>query len=141
MGGAVALQTMAEEPRICCGVVESSFATLREVVHDYMEHDYGVPFFWVSNLGLLRAEHLAHFSVDAVSPEAAARRIRQPVLLTHGTKDDWVAFRYGERIARQLTAPGCVWHPVQGADHDDVWNVEGDKYEQLVLDFLDQHCR
>ena len=141
MGGAVALQAMADEPRIRCGIVESPFASLREIVRDYMEHFSGIPYFFLSDLALARAEQIAHFSADAVNPEAAARRIRQPVLLTHGTNDHWIAFRYGERIARQLNAPGDVWHPVPGADHDDLWKVGGEEYKQLILDFLDRHCR
>ncbi len=141
LGGAVALQTMAVLPRICCGVVESPFATLREIVHDYMEHYSGVPFFFVSDLALERAARIAHFPAGAVNPEAAAGNIRQPVLLAHGTADHWIDFRYGERISRQLRAPGSVWHPVSGADHGDVWKVGGAEYKKLVLDFLDQHCR
>ena len=140
MGGAVALQTMADQPRICCGVVESPFTSLREIVHDYMKHDSGVPFFFVSDFALGRAAQIARFSVAAVNPEDAAGRIRQPVLLTHGTNDHWIAFRYGERISRQLRAPGSIWHPVPGADHTDVWKIGGEEYKKLVLDFLDQHC-
>ena len=140
MGGAVALQAMAEQPRVRCGVVESSFATLREIIHDYMEHYSGVPFFFVSNLALGRAEQLAHFSADAVNPEVAAARLRQPVLLAHGTADHWIAFRYGERISHRLTASGSLWHPVPGADHADLWKIGGDEYKALVLDFLDRHC-
>ncbi len=141
LGGAVALQSMAEFPRICCGVVESPFATLREIVHDYMEHYSGVPFFFVSDLALERAARIAHFPVGAVNPEAVAAKIRQPVFLAHGTDDHWIAFRYGERISRQLRAPGSGWHPVPGADHGDVWKIGGAEYKKLVLDFLDQHCR
>ena len=141
MGGAVALQAMAVEPRICCGIVESPFASLREIVHDYMEHFSGLPFFFLSNFALGRAEHIAHFSADAVNPEASARHIHQPVLLTHGTNDHWIAFRYGERIAHQLSASGCVWHPMPGADHDNLWKVGGDEYKQMILEFLDRHCR
>ena len=63
-----------------CGIVESPFATLREIVHDCMEHFSGLPFFFLSNLALGRREHIAHFSADAVNPEAGARHIHQPML-------------------------------------------------------------
>ena len=67
--------------------------------------------------------------------------IRQPILLTHGTNDHWIAFRYGERISHRLSNPASIWHPVQGADHGDLWKVGGEEYKKLVLDFLDLHCR
>jgi pimeloyl-ACP methyl ester carboxylesterase len=141
LGGAVALQTLPIDSRIRCGVVASSFATLREIIHDYMEHYSGVPFFFISNLGLTRAAQIAHFVVDRVSPEAAAGYIQQPVLLAHGTNDHWIAFRYGERIARHLKSPGSIWYPVTGADHNDVWQKGGPVYHRLIFDFVDQHCR
>jgi alpha-beta hydrolase superfamily lysophospholipase len=141
LGGAVALQIMAEAPRICCGIVESPFANLREIVRDYMGHYSGVRFPFLSNLALARAGQIAHFPVDAVNPEAAAGNIRQPVLLAHGTDDHWISLRHGERIAHRLSAPGSRWLPVEGADHGGIWKAGGAEYRRQVLEFLDLHCR
>jgi pimeloyl-ACP methyl ester carboxylesterase len=140
LGGAVALQAMPVEPRIRCGVVASSFATLREIVRDYMERYSGLPFFFISDLGLARAAQIAHFRVDQVDPEAAARFIRQPVLLAHGTADRQIAFRYGERISKALKSPGSIWYPVKGAGHNSVWQIGGPAYHSRIMDFIDEHC-
>ena len=141
LGGAVALQAMDRDERIRCGVVESTFATLREIVPDYLEHYSGLRLPFVAGLALNRAGTLAHFPVAEVNPEQAASRIRRPVLLTHGTQDHWIDFRYGERIARHLRAPGSRFYPVPGADHDGLWKLGGDAYERTVLDFLSENCR
>ena len=52
-GGAVALQTMAEDVRFRCGIVESTFATLREVVRDYESSiSSGVRMDWLTDRAL-----------------------------------------------------------------------------------------
>lgn len=68
MGAAIALQAMAYDPRIRCGIAESSFATLREIARDYMEQLSGVPFKFVANIALRRAGEIAHFPVDMSGP-------------------------------------------------------------------------
>lgn len=139
MGGAIALQAMAYDPRIRCGIIESSFATLREVAHDYLRAYTGVPLAFVADLAMRRAERLAKFSVDDVRPEEAARHIERPVLVVHGTDDRNISARYGERIARNLPAPGSEWDPVEGASHDNLWKIGGAEYRRKLLSFMTKY--
>ena len=138
-GGAVALQAMAEDRRFRCGVVESTFATLREVVHDYGQHLSGVRLDALTDLALARGGVLARFPPDAVKPEQAATMIRCPVLIVHGTGDRDISWRYGERIFHHLKVAGSRWYPIQGADHGNLWTRGGEAYEKAFLAFLDAH--
>lgn len=135
-GGAVALQAMAIDPRFRCGVVESTFATLREITRDYESQFSGVRMDSLTDAVVERAGVLAHFPPADVRPEDAARDIVRPVLLIHGTADTTISFHYGERIFRNLAAPGSEWYPVTGADHGNLWKVGGDAYRTRVLDFI-----
>ena len=135
-GGAVALQAMAQDARFRCGVVESTFATLHEIVQDYEFQLSGRRLDRLSDAALERAGVLAGFPPAAVCPEDAARHIRRPVLMIHGTADTNISFRYGKRIFQNLTTPGSEWFPVPGANHGDLWQVGGEPYRARILDFI-----
>ena len=141
MGAAIALQAMAYDPRIRCGIAESSFATLREIARDYMEQLSGVPFKFVADIALKRAGEIAHFSVDEVRPEASARQIVRPVLLVHGTADVNISIHYGERIFRNLSAPGCEWDAVAGGTHHKLWQTGAAAYERKLAAFMTKYDR
>lgn len=141
-GGAVALQAMAEDGRVRCAVVECAFADLRETLRHHGRLWFGVPG-WMSDLALARAARLAKFDPAAVHPEAAAARIRRPVLLIHGTADPRIPLAEGERIFRQLQAhaPSSEWYPVFRGGHEGLWQAGGEEYRARLLRFLDQHTR
>lgn len=135
-GGAVALQTLAEDHRFRCGIVQSAFADLREQVD--ADARAWVRFFEppLMDAILRRAGEIAHFPAETIHPAEAARAIRCPVLMIHGTDDHRITVRSGERIFANLPAPGCEWYPVPGAGHGGVWHTGGTEYERRVLDFL-----
>lgn len=135
-GGAVALQTLAEDRRFRCGIVQSTFADLREQVN--ADARGWVRFFEppLTDTMLRRAGEIAHFPADTIRPEDAAQSVRCPVLMIHGADDHRIPVRNGERIFARLQTPGCEWYPVPGADHGGVWRGGGAEYERRVLDFL-----
>jgi alpha-beta hydrolase superfamily lysophospholipase len=138
-GGAVALQAMAIDKRICCGVVESTFATLREVTYDYMLYYGGIGLRFVSNAALWRAGRVAVFDPDDVQPEIAARQITQPILLAHGEKDECISIEYGRRIFANLASQDKAWFPVPNAGHDEFADVAGEEHQQRIVTFLRKH--
>src|SRR5688500_5633467 len=80
LGGAVALQAAADDPRVRGVVAAETFADLRSVARER------VPFFvWrgLIDRALASAEAQGRFVADAVSPVQAAKRITVPVLLIH----------------------------------------------------------
>ena len=135
-GGAVALQTLAEDRRFRCGIVQSTFADLREQVD--ADARAWVHFFEPPRMDTIlhRAGEIAHFPAEAVQPAQAARSVRCPVLLIHGTGDGRIPVENGERIFANLQTPGCEWYPVPRAGHGGVWRTGGVEYERRVLDFL-----
>ena len=140
-GGAVAVQTMAEDRRFHCGIVESTFATLPEVVRVYEKNITGVRLDALCDTALARAGTIARFAPGEVKPEAAARLIRCPVMVVHGNVDTDVSIQFGERVFQNLSAPDCRWYPIKGAGHGNLWEKGGGAYRQAVLDFLEAHGR
>lgn len=120
LGGAVALQAAAEDARVIGVVALAPFSDLRTVVSER------APFFASrKNVAdaLRRAEAMAHFEVDAVSPVAAAARIRVPVLLLHGTADHETPPAHSRRIYDALTANRTLLE-APGAGHNNLLNGE-----------------
>ena len=141
LGAAVALQAMEADPRICCGVVESPFATLREIVFDYMKRRTGFSARWVSDLALTRAGEIARFPVDSVRPEESARHITQPVMVVHGLQDVHISPEYGKRVFQNLRTSDKEWVPIAQAAHFNIASVGGEAYRKKIVDFLRQHMR
>ncbi len=138
-GGAVALQAMAVEPRISCGIVESTFAAFPETARDYMARVTGIGFRFISDAALQRAGEIANFQPFTIHPEISARQIKQPILLIHGDADEKISIAYGRRIFLNLASPKKEWYPVSGADHHGLWQAGGNQYKEKVFSFFQKH--
>jgi len=90
LGGAIALNVMADRPEIRCAVFESSFASWREVAANSVGGD--PPFFAASWLAAICVP-------DQLRPIDAITRIDRPMLLLHGDADPLVPVSHGRRLA------------------------------------------
>ena len=115
LGGAVALQAAAIDPRITTVVAISTFSDLRTVATER------APSFASSDeieAAFRLAERTASFRVDEVSPVAAAARIAVPVLLVHGQDDRETPAAHSQRVFAALRGPKRLIL-VPGAGHND----------------------
>jgi pimeloyl-ACP methyl ester carboxylesterase len=135
-GAATAIQALASEKRLRCGIAESPFATLREVIHDYFRQMFYVPLDFIPDAALVNTERIAGFRVDDVTPEADARRITQPTMIIHGALDHKVSPHYGRRVFDNLASEHKEWYLIDRAGHDDVAAGGGAEYEHRILDFF-----
>jgi hypothetical protein len=114
LGGAVALQAAAEDPRINAVIAAESFSDLRTVATER------APWFFTARTisrALALAEEQGSFRVDDVSPKDAARRITVPVLLIHGALDHETPPDHSQRIFDSLGGRKQLLL-VQGAGHN-----------------------
>jgi pimeloyl-ACP methyl ester carboxylesterase len=84
LGGAVALQAAAGEPRVSAVVAAETFSDLATVVRDRAP---GITPDFLLRQAFRIAGERGDFDVEEVSPVRAAASIRVPVLLIHGAKD------------------------------------------------------
>lgn len=139
MGGAIAMQALAVEPRISCGIVMSTFATLRETTYDYMEQIIGIRWQWIGKPVMEKSEQIARFSIDDVAPEKYAKRVRQPVLVVHGDADEKISVQYGRRLYNALASEDKQLEVVRGAGHFNLDAVGGERLQQKVAQWMDSH--
>lgn len=102
LGAAVALQHAARDDRIAAVVAAESFASLRRIAAER------APFFFTRRAvdrAIAEAEARAAFSIDAVSPVAAASNINAPVLLIHGAGDTDTSPDHTRHIFAALKGP------------------------------------
>jgi abhydrolase domain-containing protein 17 len=112
LGGGVAADLASRRP-VAGLVLESTFTTIFRVVHSVPV----VPF-------------------DRFRTIDKLPRITAPVLVIHGTRDAVVGFRHGERLYERAPGPKRrLW--VDGAGHNDVAWVAGERYWDALREFAD----
>ena len=61
-------------------------------------------------------------------------RTQIPVLILHGTQDQVIPFTHGQSLYETAHGPKTLV-AIPGADHNDVVEVGGDRYNQALQDF------
>lgn len=140
MGAAVALQTLAIEPRIQFGIIESTFTTLRQIVYEYQKrYSQGIGLRFICNRVLDNAGKIAGFSPDDVQPIQAVTKIQQPVLIIHGDADKKISIDYGKALFDALTSKDKRFYTVKGGGHDNLFDKGGEAYYNTVQTFMKEH--
>jgi len=140
MGAAIAIQAAAIDKRITAVVSENSFATLRTIFDDYQKRMIKLPFHYLRNLVIAHAELRAKFKARDVSPLEAVQSIRIPILIVYGTDDHLIKHQYSQMLFEKANQPKDIF-PIQGAAHNDTWDIAGKKYEQKLLAFFEQNLK
>jgi pimeloyl-ACP methyl ester carboxylesterase len=98
LGGAIALQAAAVEPRVRAVIASATFSDLRTIA---TERAYYMPS-WSIGPAFARAEQLGRFAIDEASAIKAAGQIQAPVLLLHGARDGETPPSHSERVFHAL---------------------------------------
>ncbi|MFN0213406.1 MAG: alpha/beta hydrolase [Saprospiraceae bacterium] len=139
LGGAIALQAMAVEPRFQFGIVESTFDEFEKVAMEYgADWFFGVRSRWLTQRVLNKSGQIANFDAFGIKPVLAAAQINHPVLFIHGDKDARIPMWFGERNYEACPAPGKRWYKVPGGGHSNLWKIAGDSMVTEVLGFLNE---
>jgi pimeloyl-ACP methyl ester carboxylesterase len=118
-GVAVDLASRLNSPRDYGGLVlESAFTSFDEVAHEAG---------WLARV-------LALFNREHFDSAAKIGRIQAPLLMLHGTLDDTIPIRLGERLFTAANAPKR-WVTIDGAAHSDLDLVDPDLYQHSLRDF------
>ena len=140
MGAAVAIQAAALDDRIRAVVAEASFTDLRTIAVDYQRRLIKLPWHFLRNVALTRAQIYARFKAREVSPLHDIRTLTIPVLLIHGIEDRFIRYQYSKQLYDNANEPKDLLL-VPGAHHTNVWDVAGKEFEEKVLKFFDSALR
>ncbi|MEP2777469.1 MAG: alpha/beta fold hydrolase [Luteolibacter sp.] len=65
------------------------------------------------------------------------KNIELPLLVIHGTEDGVIPVTHGAALVEASPATSKSFHPIEGAGHNDVFEVAGDDVISLVVGFAD----
>lgn len=137
LGGAIALQAMAADPRFAFGIIESTFDEYPKVVAEYgADYLFGFRPQWVFDRVMHKSGEIAHFDPYAVMPVKSAAMIDRPVLFIHGDKDARIPIEFNKRNFEAVKNPGKKWFTVAGGGHSNLWTIDGPELKTVVNDFL-----
>jgi len=140
MGAAVALQAAAVDKRIAAVISEASFTDLRTISVDYQRRIIKLPWHFLRNVAMSRSQKIANFKAREVSPINEVQKLHLPILFTHGQEDSFIKHNYSQLLFEAANEPK-QFLSVQNANHNDVWDVGGQRYEQTLLSFLKKHLQ
>jgi len=138
MGAAVAIQGAAIDRRIRAVVSEGSFTDLKTIFVDYQKRIIKLPWHFLRNVALMQSQRLANFKARLVSPLNDVRRLHVPILIVHGVNDSFIKSAYARVLYDAANEPKKLLL-IDGADHNDVWDIGGLVYEETVSAFFEEH--
>jgi pimeloyl-ACP methyl ester carboxylesterase len=139
LGAAVAVQALANEKRLVCGIAESPFANLRDIIRDYFADIIHFHLDIIPDEALKNTEQIAHFCVDSVRPAFSAFQINQPTMIIHGNQDQKISVLYGKQVFENIHSLQKEWYPISGGNHNNLRNIGGAEYEQRIITFFKKH--
>jgi len=120
LGSAVALELAARHPARAV-VLDSPFSSARALARQH---------YWFLPSGLV------HLSMDNL---ARARTLTVPLFVAHGTEDRIAPIGMGRAVAEAGRARTFL--PIDGAGHNDTYDLGGERYRDAVIAFLREALR
>ena len=130
LGGAVALLTAAEDPRIRAVAAYAPFADLRVLGRDLYAWMWLARYPFVETM-LLWSRVLFGADITRPAPVDAAARLTVPVLLVHSRQDEQIPFRHAELLRDALAANARAEFEV----------IERGRHGELPAGFEGRHVR
>ncbi|MCI0364182.1 MAG: alpha/beta fold hydrolase [Phycisphaerales bacterium] len=127
LGGAIGLNVMVDRSEIRAAIIESSFASWREIAACAVGgDDPGIVFRWLA----------AILIPDTHRPDEAIARIKRPILLVHGTSDSIIPVSHSRKLAAASGGRARLIE-LPGGDHNTL-RESHPEVDQLMIDFVEK---
>ena len=115
MGGAIAIQHAAIDPRLAFCISISSFSDLTQLLIYRFKYEFKLPVFPFLQLADFMTTILSGMSFDAVSPLRDIAEINLPVMLIHGENDRYVPAQMCKDLyeAKKKGSAQFIWPKMQ----------------------------
>jgi fermentation-respiration switch protein FrsA (DUF1100 family) len=141
MGAATVLQYAEVNKYVKFIIADCGYSDMNELMKFRMKEDTKYPTFPLINLASLRAKRIAKFSFSDVSPIEAIRNSDIPILFIHGKEDKFVPTFMSEKMCQAKNKGISKLYITEGAAHAESFAVDREKYEQVVLEFINETIR
>jgi uncharacterized protein len=136
LGGAIALQCLANDKRLKFGIIESTFNTLEKVVTEYGADFLFFKMPWLAHKTLEKSAIIADFDPFSIKPCEAAKQITQPMFMAHGEADQKIPYEFGLENFNNIASSKKEWVSVPDAGHHNIGRIGGAPYYAKMFAFL-----
>jgi uncharacterized protein len=141
MGGGVAIRAAAELKIFKFVIAESTFTDLKSLINDVVPLSTGLPSFPFAPLISFFASQESGVRVDNIDSVAQLQRLGDtPVMVIHGTQDDWIPFAQGQKLYEAVKGPR-VFYAVEGAPHYPLLEHDPVELPKALLAFVNQYLK
>ncbi|MBW4539478.1 MAG: alpha/beta fold hydrolase [Myxacorys chilensis ATA2-1-KO14] len=130
-GGVVGISAAAHDTRIHSLVTIGAFADLDQMI---TRRSPWLPALW-RDRAKANAEQMGQFRIKDVSAIANVQKITCPILITHGTADDYILFEDGQSLYRSAPEPK-MFYAIQSANHANMLWKEKQKLQTQIFNFI-----
>ena len=139
MGGYVVIRAQAELQIFKFVIAQSTFTSIPDLVNDVVPLSTGLPSFPFGPLIVFFAEHQTGVNVNAVNAINELQRLDStPILIMHGTEDDWIPFAQGQALFEAAKEPK-QFYAIHGAKHFPVLDADQEGIKKVLLDFVNKY--
>jgi uncharacterized protein len=141
MGGGVVIRAQAELQIFKFVIAQSTFTNIPDLVSDVVPLSTGLPSFPFSPLIVFFAQQDTGIDVNAVnSVEQLQHFNNTPILIMHGTQDDWIPYAQGQRLFEAAQEPK-QFYAIEGAPHFPVLDYDPEGIKKVLLNFVNAHLK
>jgi uncharacterized protein len=130
-GGTVAIAAAANDSRIDGLITIGTFADLKTTIHRQSP--------WLiapwRDRGMARAEQIGQFRIADAAPEKMIQRVRVPILIAHGERDDYIPLSDAQQLFAAAPQPK-QFYPIVNAHHANMIDLQGDDLRRTIAQFI-----
>ena len=139
MGGGVVIRARAELQVFKFVIAQSTFTSVPELVNEVVPLSTGLPAFPFAPLIVFFGKQQTGIDVNAVNSVNELQRFNNtPVLIMHGTEDDWIPFTQGQALYEAAKQPK-LFYAIEGAPHFPVLESDPEGIKNVLLDFVHKY--
>ena len=136
LGGAIALQSLANDKRLQFGIIESTFDTYQHVALEYGADVTGFRSEALTEHVIAKSGAIAGFDPFSIKPVEACKSITCPILMAHGTADEKIPIEFGRRNFEALASVDKKFVAIEGAGHSRLFRYEKNGWPNEIEIFL-----
>ena len=141
MGGGVVIRAQAEMGVFKFVIAQSTFSSVPQLVNDVVPLFTGLPSFPFAPMIVFFGSRETGIDVNAVNSVNELQRFKDtPILIMHGTEDDWIPFAQGQALYEAAKEPK-QFYAIQGAKHFPVMDADPEGIKKVLLGFVHEYLK
>lgn len=136
MGAVAAVLALKDERCVKCAVLDSPFSDLKELLLYRGRKDKGLNRLAIE-LVMFVTEKRLNYAMEWVSPQTEIKKVKNPVFIICGKRDQKITCAQCERVYKEANAPKVIWEADCG--HTEAYDFYPQEYRAKVLEFLRQY--